>query len=84
MNYAFNSQSAVFGRYDDVKLSKDFVPGLKDRFFDVGVDFKAYKGIDVALVYKNEKVTDGQISVSSADAGGSYTLGGTGAATVGG
>jgi hypothetical protein len=82
-SYAFDNHWAVFARYDDVKLSKDFVPGLKDRFFDAGVDFKPYKGIDVALVYKNEKVDDGQISVSSADANSSYTLGGTGAATLG-
>jgi hypothetical protein len=81
--YAFTSQWAVFGRYDDVKPSKDHLSSLKDQFFDAGVDFKPYKGIDVALVYKNEKVTDGQIAISSADANSSYALGGTGAATVG-
>ncbi len=49
----------------------------------MGVDLKPRKNIDLALVYKNEKVENGQISVSGADANGSYTIGGTGTTTNG-
>jgi hypothetical protein len=73
----------VFGRYDQAKPSKDVVSDLKDTYMNVGVSVKPRKGVDLALVYKNEKVENGQISVSGADANGSYTIGGTGTTTNG-
>jgi hypothetical protein len=82
-SFDFNEQWAVFGRYDEAKPSKNVVSALKDKFFTAGVDFKPRKNIDLALVYKEEKVDNGQISVSSADANGSYTIGGTGSTTNG-
>ncbi len=82
-SFDFNAQWNVFGRFDQAKPSKDVVSGLKDTFYTLGVDVKPRKNVDLALVYKNEKVENGQISVSSADANGSYTLGGTGSSTNG-
>ena len=76
-SYAFTEQFSVFGRYDQSKLSKDVVPGLKDTYYNLGVGFKPTKGIDLAVVYKHEKVEDGVVSVSGADANSSYTIGGT-------
>jgi hypothetical protein len=75
-SYNFNSQFSVFGRYDHTKLSKDVAPNLKDEYFNIGAAYKPLKTIDLALVYKNEKVTDGTNSISGADANGSYTIGG--------
>jgi hypothetical protein len=66
----------VFGRYDHTKLSKDVAPNLKDDYFNIGVAYKPLKTIDLALVYKNEKVKNGTNSISGADANGSYTIGG--------
>jgi hypothetical protein len=83
ISYDFNAQWAVFGRYDEAKPSKDVVSDLKDQYFNLGIDFKPRKGVDLALVYKDEKVNNGQISVSGADANGSYTIGGTGSTTNG-
>jgi hypothetical protein len=82
-SFDFNDRWSVFGRYDEAKPSKDVVSELKDTFFTVGVDLKPRKGVDLALVYKNEKVENGQLSISSADANGSYTIGGTGLSTNG-
>ena len=82
-SYAFNEQFSLFGRYDRSKLSKDIVTGLKDTYYHLGVGFKPAKGIDLALVYKNEKVDDGVVSVGGADANSSYTIGGTNATTGG-
>jgi hypothetical protein len=82
-SFDFNDKWSVFGRYDEAKPSKDVVSELKDTFFLVGVDVKPRKGVDLALVYKNEKVENGQLSVSGADANGSYTIGGTGTTTNG-
>jgi hypothetical protein len=82
-SYAFNAVWNVFARYDDVSLSENVVPGLKDRFYDVGIDYKALKSFDLALIYKNEQVNNGAATISSADANGSYTIGGASAATDG-
>ena len=82
-SYAFLPEWAVFARYDDIKLSKDQAPNLKDQYFNIGVDYKPYKAIDIALVYKNEKVNDGATSISSADANSSYTIGGVNGLTDG-
>ena len=75
-SYNFTDQYSVFARYDNTKLSKDVAPNLKDTYFNVGVAYKPLKQIDVALVYKNEKVDSGSSSLSGADANGSYTIGG--------
>jgi hypothetical protein len=83
VSYSFTEQLAVFGRYDEAKLSKDFVTGLKDTYFNVGVAYKPTKALDLALVYKDEKVDDGTVSVSAGDANSSYTIGGTGVAGTG-
>jgi hypothetical protein len=82
-SYAFNDQYSVFGRYDRAKLSKDVVSGLEDTYFNLGVAYKPYKGIDLGLVYKHEKVDDGAVSVSGADANSSYTIGGVSPTTGG-
>ena len=77
-SYEFNQKWSVFGRYDQAKPCKDVVSDLKYTYMNVGVSVNPRKGVDLALVYKNEKVENGQISVSGADANGSYTIGGTG------
>ena len=76
-SYSFaNNQWSVFARYDDAKLSKDVASNLKDTYLNAGVAYKPIKPLDFALVYKNEKVDNGSISVSGADANGSYIIGG--------
>lgn len=76
-SYNFSDQLSVFGRYDSAKLSKEVLPGLKDTYAHVGVVYKPNKKVDLALVYKNEKVENGAIGISSADANSSYLIGGT-------
>jgi hypothetical protein len=82
-SYAFNSSWNVFTRYDSVNLSENVLPNLQDRFFDAGIDYKALKSLDLAVVYKLETVYDGAATIGSADANGSYTIGGANAATDG-
>jgi hypothetical protein len=57
--YDFSPMWNVFGRWDTAKTSKDLAPNLKDQYFNVGVDMKPIKNVDVALVYKHEKVDGG-------------------------
>lgn len=82
-SYNFTNEVSVFGRYDQAKLSKKVDTGLKDTYFNVGVAYKPYKPLDLALVYKHEKVDHGLVSISGADANSSYAIGGVNAATGG-
>jgi hypothetical protein len=82
-SYAITDQYNVFARYDDTTLSKDVLSSLKDKYFNVGFGYKPVKQVDLALVYKYEKVDHGVNSISGADANGSYTIGGTNAASSG-
>lgn len=69
-SFAFNPKIALFGRYDWVKPSKDLRPRLRDRYFNVGVNYKPIKELDLALVYKHDKVTNGTLSTSNGTIGG--------------
>lgn len=82
-SYAFTEQYSVFARYDNAKLSKDVVAGLKDEYYHIGVAYKPIKNLDVGLVYKNEKVLDGATTIGSGDANSSLTIGGVSTTTSG-
>ncbi|HTY94393.1 MAG TPA: hypothetical protein VMC02_10925 [Steroidobacteraceae bacterium] len=82
-SYAFNASWNVFARYDDINPSDKVLPNLKDRFYDAGIDFKPIKALDLALVYKNEQVHGGAVTIGSADANGSYVIGGATSTTSG-
>ena len=58
-SYRFTPMFSVFGRFDEAKTSKDLAPSLKDQYFNVGFAVHPRKDVDVALVYKHEKVNGG-------------------------
>jgi len=70
-SYAFTPNIALFGRYDWVKPSKEINPDLKDNYFNVGVNYKPIKNIDVAFVYKRDRAKNGTLSTSNGTIGGS-------------
>jgi hypothetical protein len=69
-SYAFMPQFAVFGRYDHVKPSHDLNPALKDDYFNAGLDYKPLPPLDLAVVYKHDKVKNGTLSTSNGTIGG--------------
>jgi len=69
-SFAFNKQFSVFGRYDWVKPKKDLSPDLTDRYFNVGVNYKPIKEVDLALVYKRDRAKNGFLSTSNGTIGG--------------
>ncbi len=46
----------VFGRWDDVKTSKTLHPDMKENYFNVGIEWVAIKGVNLALVYKYDHI----------------------------
>ena len=67
----FNPKLSAFGRYDWVKPRQNGVPGLKDNYFNAGVQYSPAKIVDLALVYKHEKARNGTIATSNGTIGGS-------------
>ena len=70
-SFLFTPKLSAFGRYDWVKPRKDAVPGLKNQYFNVGVQYSPAKIVDLALVYKREKAENGTIATSNGTIGGS-------------
>ena len=70
-SYNFAPMWGVFARGDSAKPSKEVSPNLKDEYFHVGVVNHPRKNIDLAFVYKHEKVDGGGIvSTSNGNIGG--------------
>ncbi len=63
-------KAAVFFRYDYAQPSKDLNPSLKDNYYNLGVSYKARKNVDLAVVYKHDKVENGSIKTSNGTIGG--------------
>lgn len=69
-SFAFTPQIVFFARYDWVKPSKDINPALKDRYFNLGLDYKPITPLDFAFVYKRDRADHGLISTSNGAIGG--------------
>ena len=70
-SFNFGDKWGVFARGDSAKTSKDLSPDLKDEYFNVGVAAHPRKNIDVAFVYKHEKVDGGgTVNTSNGNFGG--------------
>jgi hypothetical protein len=69
-SFRFNPKWSVFARYDWVKPSRDVSTKVKDDYFNLGVSYTPVKNIDLALVYKRDKVDNGFLSTSNGAIGG--------------
>ena len=70
-SFLFTPKLSAFGRYDWVKPRKEALPGLKNQYFNVGLQYSPAKIVDLALVYKREKAENGTIATSNGTIGGS-------------
>ncbi|MDE2488959.1 MAG: hypothetical protein KGO51_16325 [Alphaproteobacteria bacterium] len=69
-NFNFTPEISAFGRWDYVKPSKSLNGSEKDNYFNVGVNWEPAKIVDLALVYKRDKVDNGLFSTSNGTIGG--------------
>ncbi len=51
-----NPAYKLFARYDTDKPSQKLHPDMKDNYFNVGFQVAVMKGLDIALVYKHDKI----------------------------
>ena len=57
-SYGFTDVLSMFGRYDRVKPSKDIDPSLRDKYYNLGLQWDVRKGLKVSAVYKNDDLKD--------------------------
>jgi hypothetical protein len=69
--YNVTDRIGVFGRYDWVKPNKDTANSKKDNYFNLGVSYTPVKIVDLALVYKRDKIDNGTLATSNGTIGGS-------------
>ncbi len=69
-SYGFTNEVAAFVRYDRVKPSKDLAPNLENKYLNLGVAYKPRKNVDLAFVYKQDKVDSGTFGTSNGTIGG--------------
>lgn len=72
-NVNFTDKVSLFGRYDEADVSRWLDPRLKDKYYNLGVDYVLTKGVKVAAVYKHEDAKDNAKTNAKADEFGVFT-----------
>lgn len=65
----FMPKFSVFGRYDSVKPAEVSDYGLKDDYYNFGLQWSPAKIVDLALVYKHEQARNGAFQTGSLQSG---------------
>ena len=63
-------QISAFGRFDQVRPSRDLKPTVKESYWNAGLNWEPTKIVDLALVYKRDKIDNGLLSTSNGTIGG--------------
>jgi hypothetical protein len=63
---SFIPKVGLCGRYDRVSR-RLLAPDLTDRHFNPGVQYEAFKNVNLALVYKHDKAENGTIATATDD-----------------
>jgi hypothetical protein len=70
-SYQFTPEWAVFGRYDYAKPYSDATrKNYKNNYFNLGVDYRPTKIVDIALVFKQDSGSNGFLADSNGSIGG--------------
>ena len=56
-SYRVSPVYTVFGRVDSVKLSKEITPAKKDDYYNLGIEYTAFKNVNFALIAKHDALT---------------------------
>lgn len=66
-SYLFYKQFSLFGKYERVKPTKDLFPAITERYYNFGVNYEPTKIVDLAIVYKRDRVDHGYFNPSNAN-----------------
>jgi cell pole-organizing protein PopZ len=66
-SYKFNPLFGLFGRYDRVNPTRDLFPNIRENYFNFGLTYSPTKIVDLALVYKRDRVENGFFAPSNAN-----------------
>jgi hypothetical protein len=66
-SYKVTPLFSVFGRYDWVRPTRDLFPAIRDNYFNFGISYSPVKIVDLALVYKRDRVDHGFFAPSNAN-----------------
>jgi len=66
----FTPEVSAFARWDHVKPSKTLKSSETDNYYNLGLNWEPIKIVDLALVYKRDKVDNGLFSTSNGTIGG--------------
>ncbi|HWJ38233.1 MAG TPA: hypothetical protein VNR86_05685 [Sphingomicrobium sp.] len=69
-SFAFTPKILAFGRYDWLRPSRIGAPALKNRYFNIGLDYKPISPLDFAFVYKREVTRHGTLATANGIIGG--------------
>ncbi len=57
-NMTLSGPYSVFARYDNDKTSKKLHPDMQEDYFNIGLQWHAFAGVDLSLVYKNDHISN--------------------------
>ena len=66
-SYKVTPLFSVFGRYDRVRPTRDLFPAIRDNYFNFGISYSPVKIVDLALVYKRDRVSNGFFAPSNSN-----------------
>lgn len=68
-NVNFARNWSVFGRYDHAEPTRVTNDNLKESYYNVGIQWEPVKIVDLALVYKRDRATNGVVSTTNGSIG---------------
>lgn len=74
-NVNFAKNWSVFGKYEWVKPTKLSNDNTKDQYYNVGIQWEPVKIVDLALVYKHDRVQNGTLGTQNGTIGGANPTG---------
>lgn len=66
-SYKVTPLFSVFGRYDWTRPTRDLFPAIRENYFNVGISYSPVKIVDLALIYKRDRVANGFFAPSNAN-----------------
>jgi hypothetical protein len=65
--YKITPLFSLFGRYDWERPTRDLFPAIRENYFNFGLSYSPAKIVDLALVYKRDRVRHGFLAPSNAN-----------------